>query len=411
MDTQRNAVLAALMKEYGFGRQKLAEEVNKISERIFGRPGAATDRHVRRWLSGQARWPNARYLLPLVEIFDRPPEAMGFVPRGRSSNRLPVPPPTTPGTGEGDDPVKRRMFVFAPAAMTVALALGLDETPTTGRLTHTDVARISNKIGRMAAHFNSVGGGALFEVSTSYLDRLRAALDGCTYGPSVEQALHSAIGDLCSSVGWAAHDAGQPGQARILFADALQSALLASDKRGQARAWSNLSMQARIDGRTREALRVNRAALETRQARQDPRIAALLHSRLAIGHARARDPRAAARSILAAQRAHDRFDTAAPPPPWLKFLDAAEISGLAAIAHQAMGQLTDAEIATAQALQLLPKGMRRNRAYYSVQLAELQVAQGNLHLAEETAAAIDTSALSSQRITARLAAVHRAIAA
>ena len=76
-----------------------------------------------------------------------------------------------------------------------------------------------------------------------------------------------------------------------------------------------------------------------------------------------------------------------------------------------MGQLTDAEIATAQALQLLPKGMRRNRAYYSVQLAELQVAQGNLHRGEETAARIDTSALSSQRIAARLAAVHHAIAA
>ncbi|MET9915386.1 hypothetical protein ABZZ74_53915 [Streptomyces sp. NPDC006476] len=399
------------MKEFGFSRRKLAEEVNKISERIFGRPGAATDRHVRRWLSGQARWPNERYLLPLVEIFDRPPEAMGFVPRGRSSNRMPVPPPMTPGTGEGDDPVKRRLFVFASAAMTVALALGLDETPTVGRLTLTDVARADSKIGRMVFHFNSVGGGALFEVSMGYLDRLRTALDGCTYGPSVEQALHSAISNLCSSAGWAAHDAGQPGQARVLFADALQSALLAGDKRGQARAWSNLSMQARLDGRTRGALRVNRAALDTRQARQDPRIAALLHSRLAIGHARAGDHPAAARSILAAQRAHDRFDTASPAPPWLRFLDGAEISGLAAIAHQAMGQLTEAELATAQALQMLGKGMRRNRAYYGVQLAELQVAQGNLQSAERTASQIDTSALNSQRIADRLATVHRAIAA
>ncbi|MFJ9591112.1 transcriptional regulator, partial [Streptomyces acidicola] len=354
------------------------------------------------------RWPNARYLLPLVEIFDRPPEAMGFVPRGRSS-RLPVPPPTTLGTGEGD-PMKRRQFIFAPAAMTVALALGLDETPTTGRLTLTDIARIDGKIGRMAFHFNSVGGGPLFEVSTGYLDRLRAALDGCTYGPSIEQALHGAIANLCSSAGWAAHDAGQPGQARVLFADALQSALLASDKQGQARAWSNLSMQARLDGRTREALRVNRAALETRQARQDPRIAALLHSRLAIGHARAGDHPAAARSILAAQRAHDRFDTAPPAPPWLRFLDGAEISGLAAIAHQAMGQLTDAELATAQALQMLSKKMRRNRAYYGVQLAELQVAQGDLQAAQKTADRIDTGALSSQRIADRLATVHHAIA-
>lgn len=170
-------------------------------------------------------------------------------------------------------------------------------------------------------------------------------------------------------------------------------------------------MQARLDGRHREALRVNRAALETRQARQDPRIGALLHSRLAIGHARAGDRPAAARSILAAEAAFDRFDTAAPPPPWLRFLDAAEISGLSAIAHQAMGRLPDAEIATAQALQLMPRALVRNRAYYGVQLAELQAAQGNTDRAKTTADRIDTTALSSQRIADRLAAVHRALAA
>ncbi|MFE2640942.1 hypothetical protein ACFXKS_39470 [Streptomyces scopuliridis] len=170
-------------------------------------------------------------------------------------------------------------------------------------------------------------------------------------------------------------------------------------------------MQARLEGRHREALQINRAALQSRQARQDPRIAALLPSRLAIGHARAGDRPAAARSLLAAEAAHDKFGTADPAPPWLRFLDAAEISGLAAIAHQAMGRLPDAELVTAQTLQLLPAAMRRNRVYYGVQLAELQLAQGNTEHARITAATVDTTAVSSRRIADRLTAVQHALTA
>jgi tetratricopeptide (TPR) repeat protein len=410
VDTQRNEVLAGLLREFGYSHNGLAREVNKISARMFGRPGAVTDRHVRRWLSGEARWPTERYLLPLMELFDRAPEQLGFVPRGRSTNRLPVPPPAGPGVGEEDGPVQRRReFMATSTGATVALVLGLEETPVAGRLALSDVDRIGGKIGRLAAHFTSFGGGGLYPVATAYLARLRRTADGCTYGPRVEQALNAAISDLCSSAGWAALDAGEPGQARLMYADALQSAILAGDRRGQARAWSNLAMQARVDGRLRESLRINRAALESRQARQDPLIAALLHARLAIGHARAKDRPAAARSILAAERAYDRADGTT-PPPWLRFLDGAELAGLAAIAHQALGRLPDAETATAQALELLAPSMRRSRAFYAVQLAELQVAQGHLDRAATTVADIDTGALSSQRITERLAVVHRTLA-
>ncbi|MEV3926465.1 MULTISPECIES: tetratricopeptide repeat protein [Actinomycetes] len=406
MDTQRNAIFESLLREHGYTHRGLVKDVNRISGRIFGRPGEATDRHVRRWVSGKVRWPTTRYLLPLVEIFDRPPEAMGFVPRGASS-RLPVPPPRAADRQEDD--VRRRTFVVGSTAATVALVLGLDETPVSGRLTFTDIGRINNAIGRLDAHFNAIGGGPLLTVATAYIDRLRDAVDGCTYGPGVEKALHSSISGLYSSAGWAAHDDGQGDLARLHHAAALQSAILAADKRGQARAWSNLAMQARTEGRHREALQINRAALDSRQARQDPRVAALLHSRLAIGHARAGDYRAAARSVLAAESAHDRFDTAEPAPPWLRFLDAAEIAGLSAIAHRAMGRLPDAEVATAQALQLLAPNMRRNRAYYGVQLAELQVAQGDIARAKTTAAAVDTSALSSRHISDRLTAVHHTL--
>ncbi|WP_247705777.1 hypothetical protein [Streptomyces sp. 404i] len=407
MDTPTNTILTVLLGEYGFTHRSLADEVNQVSGRIFGRPGAATDRDVRRWISGAVRWPTHRYLLPLAEIFDRPPEAMGFVPRGRSS-RLPAP-PFSVRTGQ-EEPVKRRAFLNASTAATLTLALRIEETPARGRLTMTDVDRITTTIGRLDAHFAAIGGGALLTVATAYIDRLRDTADRCTYGPRVEQALHTAISGLHSSAGWAAYDSGDNATSRLHHAAALQSGILAKDGHAQARAWADLSVQSRAEGRHREALSINRAALESRQARQDPRIAALLHSRLAIGHARLGDHSACARSLLAAEKAHDRFDTTAPPPPWLRFLDAAEIAGLAAIAHRATGRLPDAERATVQALRLLGSSMHRNRAYYGVQLAQLQLAQGDTTSATATAATVDTAAVSSPRIAQRLATVHRKLA-
>ncbi|MFJ1804485.1 hypothetical protein [Streptomyces sp. NPDC088180] len=97
------------------------------------------------------------------------------------------------------------------------------------------------------------------------------------------------------------------------------------------------------------------------------------------------------------------------PTLWLRFLDAAEIAGLAAIAHRATGRLPDAEKATAQALHLLGPSMHRNRAYYGIQLAELQLAQGDTTSARATAA-VDTTAVSSPRIAQRLATVHHQLA-
>ncbi|MFJ8255401.1 hypothetical protein [Streptomyces sp. NPDC094466] len=103
-------------------------------------------------------------------------------------------------------------------------------------------------------------------------------------------------------------------------------------------------------------------------------------------------------ALTRVRKSHDRFDTTAPAPPWLRFLGAAEIAGLAAIAHRATGRLPDADKATTQALRLLGPSMHRKRAYYGTQLA-----QGNTTSAKASATAIDTTTVSSPRIAQRLA--------
>ncbi|MFI5987080.1 hypothetical protein ACIBEA_40225 [Streptomyces sp. NPDC051555] len=410
MDRQRNTRLAALLDEFDYTHRTLAAEVNDVAAEMFGKPGDCTDRHVRRWISGAVRWPWTKYLLPLEQIFERPAEAMGFVPRGKNSASLPVPPPRPLPAPKEASSVKRRRFLTASAAAaTVTFALGIDDTPSRGRLSMSDIDRVEKVIGRLDAHFFSIGGGPLLAVSTAYVDRLRDALDGCTYGDRVAQALHRSISSLYASAGWAAYDTDDTTHAALLHTASLQHALLAADPSAAARSWSNLALQARIEGRHREAVQITRAALNNRRTRQDPHIASLLHARLAIGQAKTADRTGAARSLLAAEKAYDRVGTTVPAPTWLAFMTEGELSGLAAIAHQALGQYDRAEASTAQALELLPPTMRRSRAVYGVQLAELQLAQGDRERAAATVTGLDHSSLDSPRIADRLAVLQRTL--
>lgn len=402
---RRNTILEALLLEYDFTHMTLAEEVNRVSLELLGRPGDCSDRHVRRWISGEVRWPWTRYLLPLAEIFGRPPQACGFVPRGKNSTNLPVPPPRSQVREEPG--VQRRRFITATTATTVSTALGLHSVPDRGRLTMADVERIQCQIARLDHHFFAIGGGPILTVATAYIDRLTGALNRCTYGERVESALHSAVSSLYAAAGWAAHDSDDTTSAALLHSASLQNAMLADDPTATARAWSNLAMQARIEGRHRQAVQLTRAALDDRRTRRDPRIAALLHCRLAVGQARTRDPKGAASSLLAAEKAYDRVT--GEPPAWLAFLGPAELSGLAAITHQALGDNARAAAATTQAIELLPPTMRRSRAYYGVQLAELQLVLGEREQAAATINGLDPRSLDSRRINSRLLTVQRTL--
>ncbi|MGW6318792.1 hypothetical protein [Streptomyces sp. NPDC055099] len=110
MDRHRNAVLKSLMAWYDYTHRSLAKEINKVRDVRARQPGKCTDRHVRRWISGEVRWPWGKCCLALERIFERPAQAQVFVPRGKSSTRLPAPPqPRTPVVRE--QPVQRRRFI------------------------------------------------------------------------------------------------------------------------------------------------------------------------------------------------------------------------------------------------------------------------------------------------------------
>lgn len=400
MARQRNVRLEALLAEFGLTHQQLADEVNRTAEDMFGKANDCTDRHVRRWIAGDVQWPWARYLLPLQEIFGRSPEAMGFVPR--KSSRVPTP-PLRPTPVKEQRPVRRREFI----AVGLATALGLDAIPSAGRLGMSDVERIRGIVPALYTHDHALGGGALHEVAAQALRHVHHALNHCAYGERVERALYAATGDLAASAGWFAYDAGRQGEATSLYNEALQHGMLAGDGMLQARVWSNLAMQARLLDRDQEALRIGRAAVETRQAKGDPWLMALLHCRQAVGHARTGDRTRAERSLARAEAAYDR--TRGEPAAWLSFLTPAELVGLAGAAHQALGRHERAQLLTGAALDMLEPRFERNRVYYTAQRAQALLDSGDIEqaVAEAGQASAIAGRVQSERIQGKLGDLRR----
>ncbi|GAB2606439.1 hypothetical protein GCM10027168_44140 [Streptomyces capparidis] len=401
MEAQRNTTLEGLLADAGYSHEAFAVEINRVLGEL-GLRADCSDRQVRRWISGQSRWPWERYRRALEQVLGRPAHQMGFVPRGAA------PPPGPAAYGQQEvDPVQRRAFVSS----TLATTLGLDFLPGRGRVGMSDIARLEGAAARLDAHFNGLGGGVVLEVATGCLRGIHHMLDHCSYGPRVEQALYRVASGIALCAGWSAHDCGRYEQAAHLRSQGLQAALLARDRIATLRAWSDLAAQAEHAGRHAEAARINRTALEDRQARAAvPLLAALMHARLADCSAALGQPAAMGRHLAAAERAYDRGErTANATPSWMAFLTPAELSGLAAIAHAAAGQYGRAEALTEQALGLLGPQFARNRAYYTVVLAEYQLAQHHIDQAAATAASIRADAVTSPRITARLEKVTAAL--
>ncbi|MFG3090994.1 transcriptional regulator [Streptomyces antibioticus] len=402
MAEKRNTQLEALLAEFGYTHQQLADEVNRVAGDHFDTSVNCTDRHVRRWISGDVQWPWSRYLQPLERIFGRSAQELGFVARNAAAFRV-----ASRQTNAQEQPtVQRRTFI----AGALTATLGIDRTPQRGRLGMTDVERIRSTIARLDSHFNGLGGAALVDAATDYLTRLQRALDHCVYGERVERALTKAVADVAACAGWSAHDCGDYARAAQLRNQALQAALLARDPVAVTRAWSDLAAQAEHGGMPAEAARINRAALSERHLRAAPLITSLLHSRLADCLAQINDPKGMGRQLAAAERVYDRADRTE-AASWLAFLTPAELSGLGALAHQSAGLYGRAEEQVAHTLDLLDAKFVRNRAYYTVLLAELQLAQGDAERAVATVSGVQVSGVMSGRIADRMervtAAAHK----
>ncbi|WP_405794551.1 hypothetical protein [Streptomyces sp. NBC_01506] len=371
---QPNRALRRLMSEYGFTREGLADEVSDTAEEIFGAPGRCSARLVAHWTSGKVTWPRERSRLPLEAIFGRPATELGFTPPVTDTARV-----TVRGTAQPpsqDSPVHRRKFLLN---LTGTL-LALPTLPEAGRLGMAEVERVRSVATRLHRLDDLHGGAELSKAAAHYIDHVEQAARRCTYGDRVQTGLYKALGEVATSAGWFAFDDGQQKAARHWWDTGLRYALLARDKRLQARIWSSMSHQACVLGHGGEAVDIARVALAETRGRRDGQLSSLLHTRVARGHAVQGQGGRCGRSMLRAEQEFERQPEE--PQQWLRFFNTGEISGTAALCFIDLGQPAKAVDAARDALAVVQSTpLRRNELAAHVRLGRSLAAAGELDAA------------------------------
>lgn len=367
MTTHRqNVVLRELMRACDLTQEKLAEEVCAAALRLSGETVTCSARTVGRWLSGAVKWPWDRYRRPLEVVFGLPITDLGFVlPPGYGAMVQDI---THPSAQE--PPVLRRTFILG-----LGTVLALPTLPTKGRLGLSDIDVIQAASARLHALDDRHGGAELADVAAKYVEHVEAAARSCSYGSSVQKRLHASIGDLAASAGWFAFDGDMQAPARRWWDLALRYAVLAGDVTLQARVWSYMARQAAHLGHGGEAVAIARVALDSTRHGRDPRLSALLHSRVALGHSLTGERGRAGQSL---HRADRELDKAAPDTaPWLEFCGPAELAGQAALIDYNLGAFGSAVERDEEASGMLSAEFGRNSFATQVSLARNQLAAGD----------------------------------
>ncbi|MFF4926089.1 hypothetical protein ACFY4B_36420 [Kitasatospora sp. NPDC001261] len=376
-----NEVLRALMKQAKLPAEDLAEAVNTAEERRFGRPGNATGRHVRRWLSGRTALPQNHYLISLMDVFGLPADQLGFTLSDKRSRELAgfhTAPTLLVETTAKEDHVLRRSFMIAATGNLLSFAFA--PLPTSGRIGASDVERIRESIDQLHAVDDLYGGEQLAAIAEAFVKQIEEAMRNCLYGPRVEKALYQVIAQLRASAGWFAFDSGDQDRAGTNFDAGLRAALLADDKQLLARIWAYMSRQSWALGKATETITIARRALDTTRNNRDHRLSALLHGRLALGYAASGQSALCGTALARAETALDRVGPA-PADPWLAFVGPGEVMAAAAMSYMDLGQPDRAAHQEEQAMQFLDPGFRRNRFATAVHLSECYLADGQVEQA------------------------------
>lgn len=367
----RNAMLASRVSELGLSQTELAEEINSTCLRLTGSCGSATDRYVRQLLDGTTLWPNGPYRRSLEVIFHCSALDLGFIPRNGKplSGGSGVHTSANTSSQRGAAVIRRDFLRLASGGV---LAVAFPDLTTVRRIGATEIDALRQNLAELHSLDDRHGGGLVAELALQQANRVVEVLRSNNFSARIERALYSIAGGYMSAVGWFALDAGKHDIAREHLDRAMRAALLARDPLLQAQTWNNMNLQEHRMGNRREAFSIARTAAASPVMRHDYTVAALLHARVALGHAELGERGLTERSL---GRASESLSKAAgtTAPLWLKFFTAAELSGLSAIADLHLGRYSSAAARTEQTLALLPEGHERNRLHYVIRLADVQL--------------------------------------
>lgn len=352
----------------------LANRLNRRISILTGRPGTLTDRHVRNWLTGKTRWPQARQRLVLEEEFNATAEELGFIP------------PAARERAPSEDPVQRRTFTTATASLTAAALL--PEAPSSGstRVGMSDANRLERNFADLVQADNEDGAGVRLE--TRALAHAQHALDLQAVGRAstrVRRRLYYLAAAFTGTALWAAVEAQETKRAVGHLNKAMTLAGMAGSSEMQMRLWGHAALLSYQQVHLHDALAAAEAGRRAYVCRQDALFRSLASARLAGILSAVGEDSAAQRTLLHAEQTYERADPTERRPAWMSFFDRAELDGLAALVMARLGRHAESEARLHRTLSLLRPDLRRNRAYYTIHLALAQLAQGEAEQAVSTA--------------------------
>jgi hypothetical protein len=260
------------------------------------------------------------------------------------------------------------------------------------------------------------------EARLAQLRRMDDLIGGVDLAGPVDRALHTAIGLLRTAgpgrqrrvlrlvaghaqlAGWVHADAGDPPAARRAYRVALRAAAAAGDRPLAAYVLGGLSHHVLGAGDPHEALLLARTALAGAAGQASALTRALLLQRVALALAELGERRASQAALAGADQAAGRSEPGR-EPPWLYWLDPAELAAMTGRCLTALGRpLRAASLLTGPRRRLGP----RTAALYGSCLARNYLAVGEIEQACRVArqALRDAVAAGSVRATTGLRHLH-----
>ncbi len=254
------------------------------------------------------------------------------------------------------------------------------------------------------------GGGAALDVALTLHDRVTGWLQRVT--PDLSKSVQVLYCELGALIGWLAYDAGKPALAKQYVNETLVGARFTEALNADLRAMNSLCLLLSDKGRPYEALQCADQAKRVATGRTTARTQALLHVRSARTYAKLGDAKAFRLEFgLAEAHLHQAEEAGSNDPPWVRFLDDAELAAVVGGSYLLLGQPGPAAEAYRTAVEASAPTDFRNGVSRTLWLAEALLRQGDVSLASTTALATITDArgLASARVIRRLHRLRRTI--
>ncbi|MBT2387501.1 hypothetical protein [Streptomyces sp. ISL-11] len=394
-------VRAVREERFHMSRSEFAALINEQGARM-GENTGCTSRVVATWEDGDVDCPRPVYRRILAALTGENMSALGFPSRQPPMHRTVV---TSDQFDDQEQAVDRRSFVSGLAALGFC-----PERGTPRKIGSPEVHTVRETVRRLKQLDEQMGGNNLCMDARRALGALNRLINTAWYTEPTGRELRSAFADLAVLTGWLSYDADRTQDAWAYYNQSLYQARMAEDIEVEVHAYAQMSMAAARKGMPRDAVDLARMGQRAGRRHVPPRLVSLFALREACGWSRLGDAKACRAAL---SRAYEAFDKGPSDddPPWIDFYSPAELDGLAATCHADLGDTGVAQKLTEKTLATMDHRYGRNRAWYSVVLAEVHVRKGDIHDACEVAR--NTLPLiaevSSTRTVARLAAFRKSV--